>query len=579
MASVRAMAIGLVGGSLLSVSTVSPATGGNQEHIVRTADVDPKVAAIVEKYQASIPRMMDEQKVPGLAIALVFGGQLIWAEGFGVTDTTSKRPVTPDTTFSVQSISNSYTATAVMAAVAEGRLALDEPITTYLPSFTVHSRFEADPQKKITLRLLLSHRAGFTHEAPVGNNHDDDTRSFAAHIESISDTWLKFPVGQRYSYSNLGIDLAGHILEVVYRQPYAKVMAQKVFRPLGLRATTVDQDAVEQLKTRAIGHTKDHDRVPVRIAMVPAGGVYTNVRDMTRFMQFHLNGGTVGRKRVISKNVLDGMYEPCCGDEGSSYALGIAVGESRFGDTTVVSLGHSGGGLGFKSDMYWFSKLGVGVAILTNSDSHQLQGTLYSALSQEIFEAFLGKKASTANRPEKSRTPVSVDASRARQLSGLFVGPPDIELAVRDSQLGWLRQSKFYPVTFLSADEIEVKLPSMVMTLRFHSDGQRDPAWADCTVEVGAMRISGTLAYNGSPYDPVGPDEAGWGGHLGDYAMPQWGKVVDTVNLHVENGYLYFGEFRVVDEYQPGLFFLSDGEALDLRRQPPTFRNIALIRK
>jgi CubicO group peptidase (beta-lactamase class C family) len=541
--------------------------------------VDPKVAAIIDKYRASIPKMMDEQKVPGLAIALLVGGKLIWAEGFGVTDTTSNRPVTPDTTFSVQSISKTYTATAVMAAVAEGRVALDEPITTYLPSFTVHSRFEDDPQRKITLRLLLSHHAGFTHEAPVGNNHDDDTRSFQAHVRSISDTWLKFPVGQRYSYSNLGIDLAGHILEVVYRQPYARVMAQKVFRPLDLKSTTVDQDAIEQLKTRAIGHTKDHDRVPVRIAMVPAGGVYTNVRDMTRFMQFHLNGGTVGRKTVISKTALDKMYEPCCGDEDSSYGLGIAAGESRFGDTTVNSLGHSGGGLGFKSDMYWFSKLGVGVAILTNSDSHQLQGALYSALSQDIFEAFLGKKASPKDKLQTAQAPVSIGAARIRQLAGLYVGPPDIELAVQDSQLGWLRQSKFYPVKFLGADDIDVKLPSMVMALRFHSDGQRDPAWADCTVEVGAMHISGTLVYNGSPYDSKGPDKVEWGAYLGDYDMPQWGKVIDTVNLHVENGYLYLGKYRVVDEFKPGLFFLSNGEALDLRGHPPTFRNIVLIRK
>lgn len=284
----------------------------------------------------------------------------------------------------------------------------------------------------------------------------------------------------------------------------------------------------------------------------------------------------VGRKTVISKNVLDGMYEPCYGDAGSSYGIGIAEGESRFGDTTVISLGH-GGGRGFKSDMYWFSKLGVGVAILTNSDSHQLQDALYSSLSQEIFGAFLGKKSSTNDISETARTPVSFGEARAKQLAGLYVGPPDGELAVQDSQLGWLHQSRFYPVTFLSANEIEVKLPSMVMTLRFHSDEQRDPSWAECTVEVGAMRISGSLAYSGSPFVTVGPEKVGWGAYLGDYAIPQWGKVVDTVNLHIENGYLYFGKYQV-DEYKPGLLFLSDGEALDFRGQPPAFRNIALIR-
>ncbi len=572
-------AICLISSSLLAAPTSVLVARDNKAHVVLAEHIDPKVAAIVGGYRASIPKMMADQKVPGLAIALLFAGELVWAEGFGVTDMTSKRPVTPDTTFSVQSISKTYTATAVMAAVAEGRVALDEPITTYLPSFTVHSRFEDDPQKKITLRLLLSHHAGFTHEAPVGNNYDDDTRSFDAHLKSIGDTWLLFPVGQRYSYSNLGIDLAGHILEVAYRQPYAQVMAQKVFRPLGLKSTTVDQDAIAKSRTRAIGHTKDHDQVPVRIPMIPAGGVYTNIKDMTRFMQFHLGGGTARRKAVTPKNELDGMYEPCCGTEDSSYGLGIAVGESQFGDTTVVSLGHSGGGLGFRSDMYWFSKLGVGIAVLTNSDSHRLQGALYSSLSQEIFEAFLGKKATTSNNHETVATPVPIGEARLRQLAGLYIGPPAIELAVRDSQLGWLRQSEFHPLTFHSANEAEVKLPSMAMTLRFHSDGKRDPAWADCTIDVGAMRISGSLAYNGNRSDSLGPDEAEWSVYLGDYAIPQWGKVVDTVNLHVENGYLYFGKYRVVDEYRPGLFFLSNGEALDLRGKPPTFRSISLNRR
>lgn len=578
MATVHA-AIGLISGSLLAAPTPDVTARGKNDNVVLAQDIDPKVAAIVDRYRASIPKMMAEQKVPGVAIGLLFGGNLVWAEGFGVTDTTSDRPVTPDTPFSVQSISKAYTATAVMAAVAEGRVSLDEPITTYLPSFTVHSRFEGDPEKKITLRLLLSHHAGFTHEARVGNNYDNDTRSFDTHLKSISDTWLLFPVGQRYSYSNLGIDLAGHILEVAYRQPYAQVMAQKVFRPLGLKSTTVDQDAIVKSRTRAIGHTKDHDQVPVRIPMIPAGGVYTNIKDMTRFMQFHLGGGTARRKAVIPKNALDRMYEPCCGAEGSSYGLGIAVGESQFGDTTVVSLGHSGGGLGFKSDMYWFSKLGLGVTVLTNSDSHQMQGALYSSLSKDILEAFLGKKAAPGNNHETVGTPVPLDETRLKQLAGLYIGPPDVELEVRESQLGWLRESTFYPVTFHSANEAEVRLPPMVMSLRFQSDGQRDPAWVDCTIDVGAMRISGSLAYNGNPIDPLGPDKPEWGAYLGDYAITQWGEVIDTVNLHVENGYLYFGKYRVVDEYRPGLFFLSNGEALDLRGEPPTFRSISLNRR
>ncbi|MCC7489240.1 MAG: serine hydrolase [Gammaproteobacteria bacterium] len=88
----------LISSSLLATTTSALAAGDNKAHVVLAQDIDPKVTAIVERYRASIPKMMAEQKAPGLAIALLFGGELVWAEGFGVTDTTSNRPVTPETT-------------------------------------------------------------------------------------------------------------------------------------------------------------------------------------------------------------------------------------------------------------------------------------------------------------------------------------------------------------------------------------------------------------------------------------------------------------------------------------------------
>jgi hypothetical protein len=90
--------------------------------------------------------------------------------------------------------------------------------------------------------------------------------------------------------------------------------------------------------------------------------------------------------------------------------------------------------------------------------------------------------------------------------------------------------------------------------------------------------MSSTMPYNGSPADVGGPDRREWREYLGDYEIWLWGKHSATFNLHVSGGYLYFGKYRVVDELDPGLFFLADGEALDLRPAPPTYRNIPLRR-
>src|SRR5215208_3904880 len=148
------------------------------------------IADIIAKYREVIPQRMQQEHVAGLAVAVVDDQHILWAEGFGYTDWDEKIPVTPNTLFSIQSMSKSFTATAVMFAVQDGLVDLDEPITTYLPDFHINSIFEEHPEKKITLRMLLSHTAGFAHEAPYGSNFDHPAYSFEKHIASISDTWL-----------------------------------------------------------------------------------------------------------------------------------------------------------------------------------------------------------------------------------------------------------------------------------------------------------------------------------------------------------------------------------------------------
>ena len=194
---------------------------------------EPAATVIARVPRARIPQLMAEQGIPGLAVALVDKDQVLWTEGFGHVDRDDSAPVTADTMFAVQSMSKNFTATAVMQAVGAGRLDLDEPITTYLPDFTVHSAFEEHPERKITLRMLLSHTAGFTMEAPIGNNYELEPGEFDEHVRSISDTWLRFPVGTGYAYSNLGIDLAGFILERTYGAPVPRGRARPAARAAG----------------------------------------------------------------------------------------------------------------------------------------------------------------------------------------------------------------------------------------------------------------------------------------------------------------------------------------------------------
>ena len=280
-----------------------------------------------------------------------------------------------DSIFSVQSMSKLFTATAVMQAVAAGRLDLDTPITTYLPEFTVHSAFEKHPERKITLRMLLSHTAGFTQEAPVGNNYDLAAGTFDAHVRSISDTWLRFPVGTGYAYSNLGIDLAGYILQRVEGKPFAAVMRDSLLEPLGMGHSTFDRAVIRATADRAVGHAHPYRQPPLDVPMTAAGGLYTSAADLARFLRFELNGGSIDGRVVLAPKWLHEMQTvpPPRAGAPAGYALGIVRHRWNQWAQAPDLFEHGGGGFGFLSDLWWAPQLGVGVAVLTNSEDHQLQ--------------------------------------------------------------------------------------------------------------------------------------------------------------------------------------------------------------
>ncbi|MFI5695361.1 serine hydrolase domain-containing protein [Kribbella sp. NPDC051586] len=322
-----------------------------------------------------IQRRLDKHLIPGVAIGVCDPSSVRWSAGFGTTRAGGGEPITADTMFSVQSCSKMYTATAVLLAVQRGLVELDVPITQYLPEFRVNSTFEEHPERLITLRHLLSHTAGFTHEAPVGSNYLVGRESFQAHCESIADTWLRFPVGDHDQYSNLGIDLAGYILQRISGTPFHEFVRRELLAPLGMKQTTFDSREIMRAPGRAIGHSAGHARLPVRVPMVAAGGLYTSVNDAIRYIQLHLNDGA----GLIDPTLLSEMYGAPDTDEG--YGLGLALAHAG----GIPVRGHGGGGFGFLSDMYWAPHAGLGVVVLTNSTDHPLQFELAGEILQDLI--------------------------------------------------------------------------------------------------------------------------------------------------------------------------------------------------
>jgi CubicO group peptidase (beta-lactamase class C family) len=350
------------------------------------AGVNEDMQAAFDECRQSIPNMMTKHNIPGVSMAVVDRNGVLWAAGFGYTDYGRKKPVTTETIFLLCSMSKTFTATAVMCAVQDGLVDLDAPITEYLPDFTVNSRFEDNPQDKITLRNLLNHTSGLDHETTVGNVLEPKGVSFEDHIDSISNTWLKHKVGKRWSYSGIGYDLAGYILQIRSGRPFAEYMKEKIFEPLKMPNTSLDPTFIKNHDNRAIGHWKHFKKVPLEIPVPAAAGVYCSTKELARFVQFHLNYGRLDGQTILSENLVKQMYTPS--PTSRRYGLGVDYYGKR-------GRGHGGTGYGFGSVMVWAPDYGIGGLILINEEDpdnnrgqhwEQVYNVLRKLLDNEIVE-------------------------------------------------------------------------------------------------------------------------------------------------------------------------------------------------
>ncbi|HTE39929.1 MAG TPA: serine hydrolase domain-containing protein [Steroidobacteraceae bacterium] len=541
---------------------------GQSRDAITEADSD--IRTLIERERNVILATMEKEVIPGAAVCLVRDGKVVWVEGFGVTDRNSKRRVGTDTIFSIQSTSKNMTATAIMLAVQRGVLDLDKPVTAYLSDFTVSSRFESRPQDKITLRHLLNHSAGFTHDAPVGNNNYPDAPSFETHVRSIYDTWLRFPVGERLRYSNLGFDLAGLILQTVMKRPFAECLANLVFDPIGMKDTTAVTENYVRRNNRAVGHDRGYDTVPLSLPFIPSGGVYTSARDMAKYLVFHINKGRVGRSEVMREKQWDEMHTFAL---PGAWSLGVAGGKLRFGDTDVQMFTHNGSGVGFGSVFRFYPQAKLGWAALFTASTGGGYGW-GAALTDEVLTRRYGKP--TARIRVEDFSAASPPTSELQKFEGTWMGRGTNATFKIDGDALVVKRGQ---------SEAKVKVISPIdIVLPPEGPGRNATQLRYFQGRSGAMPHllsllgDGHLDYNDGPNDLLGPDRSEWDGFIGDYRTERWGKLEYEIKIYRKNGYLYGNEFRFIIEHKPGLFFTSDGEAVDFRGPIATWRSIPLLK-
>ena len=209
----------VTGGLLLSAPIKS--TAGQMElprAQTRSAPLRTKAkkADLIARLERSIPQLLTDGDVPGLSIALLRNGELVWHRGFGVRNSATKEPVTDDTVFEAASLSKPVFAYAVLKLVDSGKLDLDTPLNKYLPG--TYDIGEDARLSQITTRRVLSHTTGFPNWRPRG------------------DTTLKmhFTPGEKFSYSGEGFVYLARVVEHLTGEKFEAFMKRMVFGQLGM---------------------------------------------------------------------------------------------------------------------------------------------------------------------------------------------------------------------------------------------------------------------------------------------------------------------------------------------------------
>lgn len=321
-----------------------------------------------EKYAAAVARIeklaaqeLEAKRLPAISIALVDDQSIVWAKGFGFADPAKKVPATAETVYRVGSVSKLFTDVAVMRLVEAGQLDLDAPVTKYLPDF--HPKNPSD--KPITLRDLMTHRAGLVREPPIGNYFDPVHLSLEKMVASLNDTELVYPPETKVKYSNAGVAVVGYVLQKTQNESFAKYLKREVLGPLGMTRSAFElEQPLQKDLAKAIMWTLHGREFPApgfELGMAPAGCMYSTVTDLARFIQVLAAGGQGPHGRLLKPESLTEMWKPQFTKEKTGVGLGFFINE-RNGQRRIW---HDGAIYGFATELAYLpeEKLGVVVAI------------------------------------------------------------------------------------------------------------------------------------------------------------------------------------------------------------------------
>ncbi|SDK43291.1 serine hydrolase domain-containing protein [Natronorubrum texcoconense] len=306
-----------------------------------------------------------EHEIPGATVSVVEGDETVLAKGYGEADAEAGTPVRAnETAFMVGSVAKLVTWTAVMQAVEDGELDLDEDVNAYLEDSEVEVPDTYD--EPVTLRHLGTHTAGFDIALSPGlvEDGDDVTALETALVEDQPDRVR--PPGETTSYSNYGTMLAGHVVEETYDTSFEAYVQSDVFGPLEMDHSTfaqpVPDDHPGELAAPHAADGESEDRWYINWR--PAGSMSATATDMASFMRAHLDDGAVDDARILEPETVATMHDTH--HERHPELTDWRYGFYEYGATDADLLAHSGGTMHEASKLVLAPEDDVGIFVSYN---------------------------------------------------------------------------------------------------------------------------------------------------------------------------------------------------------------------
>src|SRR5438094_7458476 len=269
-----------------------------------------QVTHAVQELEKLAEKQINENALPGLAIAVVFQDKVVYTKGFGVRDVNTKAPVDADTVFQLASLSKSIGSTVVAQLVGEGKITWDSKLSVLDPTFEM---FDSWVTREITIRDMYAHRSGLP--AHAGDLLEDLGFTRAEILYRLRYQRPDSSFRSHYAYTNFGITEGGIAAARAYGVEWEAAATEKLYKPLGMTSASSRYADFVARSNKALGHVLVNGKWVQKFkrdpdAQSPAGGVSSSVKDVAKWVRLQLANGKFDGKQIVDEKALIETHHP-----------------------------------------------------------------------------------------------------------------------------------------------------------------------------------------------------------------------------------------------------------------------------